>query len=362
MHQNIAPKKPDKRRRIFQAVFSIVVVVAIFGFALPKFADFSQVWAVIGAMTWVEIGTLVLVAAWNIATYWLVMIAALPGSNLWQAMKVNQTSTAVANTIPGGGAIGIGVTYAMYSASGFSNTEISLSVLVSGIWNNFVKLGMPVIALALLALQGDVTPALTTASVIGVAVLIGAVVLFALILRSAAFAQAFGERLGRVVSALRKVVRKPPVSLREPVARFRTDAIELLRRRWLALTAATVVSHFSLYLVLLVTLRNVGVSEAETSWIQVLAVFAFVRLISALPITPGGVGVVELGLTAGLVTAGGAEAQVVAAVLVHRFLTWALPIGFGLVAYLRWRAGAEERRQRAQERQAGLAAEEQPAR
>lgn len=52
----------------------------------------------------------------------------------------------------------------------------------------------------------------------------------------------------------------------------------------------------------------------------------------------------------------------VAAVLVHRFLTWALPIGFGLVAYLRWRAGAEERRQRAQERQAGLAAEEQPAR
>lgn len=362
MHQDITPKKPDKRRRIFQAVFSIVVVVAIFGFALPQFADFGQVWQVIDAMTLIEIGTLVLVAAWNIVTYWFVMVASLPGSNYWQAMKVNLTSTAVANTLPGGGAIGIGVTYAMYSGYGFTNTEISLSVLVSGIWNNFVKLGMPVIALALLAIQGDVTTALITASLVGVAVLIGAIILFTLVLRSAAFAGAFGERLGHVVSALRKIVRKPPVAMRDSVTRFRTDAIGLLKRRWLPLTAATLVSHFSLYLVLLVTLRNVGVSDAETSWIQVLAVFAFVRLISALPITPGGVGVVELGLTAGLVAAGGPEAQVVAAVLLHRFLTWALPIGFGLIAYLKWRSGAEKRRLRAQERQASLAAEEQPAR
>jgi uncharacterized protein (TIRG00374 family) len=361
MQQDAAPAKTSKRRRLIQAFFSLVVVIAIFGFALPQFADFGQVWSVIGAMTPIEIGILLLVAAWNLATYWLVMISSLPGSNIWQAMKVNLTSTAVANSIPGGGAIGIGVTYAMYSGYGFTTSEISLSILVTGIWNNFVKLGMPVIALALLAIQGDVTPALVTASLVGVAVLIGAIIIFALILRSARFAGAFGEGLGKFVSALRKVVHKPPVSMRESVSRFRTDAIGLLHRRWLPLTAATIVSHFSLYVVLLVTLRNVGVSEAEISWIQVLAVFAFVRLISALPITPGGVGVVELGLTAGLVAAGGPEAQVVAAVLVHRFLTWALPIGLGLVAYLRWRAGADERRERALERQ-GPMAEEQPAR
>ena len=362
MQQDAAPAKTsNKRRRLIQGLFSLVVVVAIFGFALPQFADFSQVWSVIGDMTPIEIGILLLVAAWNLATYWFVMVASLPGSNYWQAIKVNLTSTAVANSIPGGGAIGIGVTYAMYSAYGFTGTEISLSILVTGIWNNFVKLGMPVIALALLAIQGDVTTALVTASLVGVAVLIGAIIIFALILRSARFAGAFGEGLGTFVSALRKIVHKPPVSMRESVTRFRTDAIGLLRRRWLPLTAATIVSHFSLYAVLLVTLRNVGVSEAEVSWVQVLAVFAFVRLISALPITPGGVGVVELGLTAGLVAAGGPEAQVVAAVLVHRFLTWALPIGFGLMAYLRWRAGSEERRERALERQETVA-EEQPAR
>jgi uncharacterized protein (TIRG00374 family) len=72
-------------------------------------------------------------------------------------------------------------------------------------------------------------------------------------------------------------------------------------------------------------------------WVEVLAVFAFVRLLSALPVTPGGVGVVELGLTAGLVAAGGNRAKVVAAVLVFRALTYLLPIPVGVLTYVVWR-------------------------
>lgn len=165
----------SRASKALQAGLSIAVVIAIFGFAFPKLADYSQVWTEIGAMTWLELATLVGAAAWNIVTYWFVMVASLPGSNYWQAMKINQTSTAVANTMPGGGAIGIGVTYGMYSASGFTKSEIALSILVTGIWNNFVKLGMPVIALALLAVQGDASAAGVTASLAGVAVLIGAI-------------------------------------------------------------------------------------------------------------------------------------------------------------------------------------------
>jgi putative heme transporter len=40
------------------------------------------------------------------------------------------------------------------------------------------------------------------------------------------------------------------------------------------ITLATLVSHLSIYLVLLVALRHVGVSDAEVSWVQVLAWFA----------------------------------------------------------------------------------------
>ena len=99
---------------------------------------------------------------------------------------------------------------------------------------------------------------------------------------------------------------------------FRAETIELLKGRWPQLTLFTVVSHLSLYVVLLVSLRHIGVSEDEVGWAEILAAFAFVRLLTALPITPGGAGVVELALTAALVVAGGDRGLVVAAVLVFR--------------------------------------------
>ena len=88
---------------------------------------------------------------------------------------------------------------------------------------------------------------------------------------------------------------------------------------------------------LLLALRHVGVADSQVSWVQALAAFALVRLLAAVPITPGGLGVVELGLAGALVLAGGAKAQVVAAVLVFRVLTFLLPIPIGAVTYWLWR-------------------------
>ena len=65
--------------------------------------------------------------------------------------------------------------------------------------------------------------------------------------------------------------------------------------------------------------------------------FAFTRLVTAIPLTPGGLGVVELALTSGLVAAGGNREEVVAAVLVYRALTWGLPVLVGVVCLLWWR-------------------------
>jgi uncharacterized protein (TIRG00374 family) len=334
-------------RRFIRIAIPVVLVAGIFFFAFPKIADFSQVWTHIRAMTWLELGTLAFVALWNIATYWFVMMASLPGSNVWQSMKVNQASTAVANTLPGGGALGIGVTYTMYGEYGFQPSGITLAILVSGIWNNFVKLGMPVVALALLAVAGDASSGVLLASIVGVGGLLVAVGLFAAVLRSERLAARVGAWIGKIVNAFRKLARKEPKGdLAESTVRFRRDAIGLIRTRWVRLTVASVISHLSLYFVLFLALRHAGVSETEVTWVEALAAFAFVRLVSALPITPGGLGVVELGLTAALVTAGGEEAGVVAAVLVYRALTYLLPIPIGLFLYLRWRRGSESRRRR----------------
>lgn len=344
--QETVPKEPHNRtKRVVQGVLSLAVIIAVFFFALPKIADFSEVWAELKAMSWLEIATLASISIWNLVTYWFVLLASLPGSNVWQVMKVTSTSTAVANSIPGGGAIGVGITYAMYMQSGFSKADVSLSILITGVWNNFVKLGMPIVALALLAIQGQATGALVVAALIGLAVLIGAVVLFALGLRSEAVAIRIGNALNRAVAKVGGIFgRAPDKDWGEGFARFRRDAIGLLKHRWLWLTVSTLVSHITLYLVLLTCLRHVGVSAEKVTWVEVLAAFAFIRLVTALPITPGGLGVVELGATAALVAAGGPEAEVVAAVLVYRALTYLLPIPLGLATYLRWRQRSAERK------------------
>ncbi len=348
----VSPEAGQRRgrmrvRRVLQVAISVAVIAAVFVFALPRFADYSEVWAAITAMTPVELLTLGLAAAWNLISYWPVMVNSLPGLNYWQAMKVNLTSTAIANTLPGGGALGIGVTSGMYTSYGFTGAQIGTSIVVSGVWNNFVKLGMPVVALVLLAIAGKAGGALVTASLIGLAVLVGAVFLFGLVLRSHNGAEAVGRRLDAIRGRLAGVLRRPPRgSMADSLVRFRTETVGLLHARWLALSVATVVSHISLFAVLLIALRHVGVSNEEVSWQEAFAAFCFVRLLTALPITPGGLGVVELGATAALVAAGGDRGQVVAAVLVYRAATYLPPIPLGLAAYAFWRKGAKGRAER----------------
>jgi uncharacterized protein (TIRG00374 family) len=317
---------------------SLVLVVVTFWFVLPQIADFSQVWGEIRAMTGLELAILALVAAWNLVTYWIVTVAATPGLTFGQSVVLTESTTAVANAIPGGMAVAVGLTYAMLGSWGFSKSRSTVSLVVSGIWNNFVKLGMPIVALALLAFQGESDGSRIVAGVVGLAVLAVCVGLFALVLHSDDVAARVGEATARIVTWPRRLFRRPPAEgWGEATVKFRRRVVGLVRRSWVWLTVSSLVGHLSLYLVLLVTLRDIGVSNEEVSWIQVLAVFAFVRLLSAIPLTPGGLGIVELGLIGGLTAAGGDRAQVVAAVLVFRLLTFASQILIGAVTYVYWR-------------------------
>ena len=327
----------SRTRLIVQGVLSLVLVVAIF-YVLRRKIDPAQTWAAITAMTGLELATLGLLAIWNLCTYAFVWMSVTPGLGFWRAMVMTQATTAVANTVPGGSAIGIGMTYSMLGSWGYSRSRTTTAVLVSGVWNSFIKLGLPVLALALVALQGGATGGRVIAALLGIAGLAAAIVVFALMLRSEEQARRFGLLAGRVATRLLGLVRRPPVAGWElATVKFRTRTVGLVQRRWVAITVTSLVSHLSLYAVLLVALRDVGVSDAEVSWAEVLAVFAFARLATAIPLTPGGVGFVEGVLVTGLVGAGGDPDEVAAAVVVYRALTWALPILVGIGCYLWWR-------------------------
>src|SRR3954451_23034054 len=142
-----APQRRPLWRRLLGPVFSLVLLGAVLFWFLPQFTSLADVWASVQAMTAIEVAVLVVVAVWNLATYQFVMVSAMPGLTLRQATVSTETTTAVSNTLVGGAAIAMGLTYSMNSSWGFSRNRTSVMLLVSGLWNNFAKLGLPVLAL-----------------------------------------------------------------------------------------------------------------------------------------------------------------------------------------------------------------------
>jgi putative heme transporter len=355
------PVRGNRKRlvRIVQVGVSLIIAAGIFVGVLPKIADYSAVGATISGLSWFELLTLVGAAAFATAAFWPQLTASLPGLSVAQAGIANQVSTTVANTVPGGGVVAVGVSYAMFRSWGFADTEVGLSVLVTFVWNTFMKLALPVAALLLLATTGKGSAGLIAAAVVGLVVLLGAIAAFAVMHRREGLPGQIGSVVGTVASFFRRLVRKPPVTgWGENAVRLRTDARRLVLAKWIPLTISTVVSHLAVFLVLALAVRDVGISAREVTWAQILGVFAVVRLLSALPITPGGLGIVDLGYIGGLVLAGRHHAgvplaefraQVTAAVLVFRALTYGLQIPLGAVAYLIWQRKKSWRRSSLQE-------------
>jgi uncharacterized protein (TIRG00374 family) len=339
---------PDRRpawRRLLPPVLSLVLIAAVFFWFLPQFASVADIWTTVRNMTGPQVAVLLVAALWNLATYQIVMVTTTPGMTLRQATVSTETTTAVSNTVVGGAAISLGLTYAMNTSWGFSRSRTTVSLLVSGLWNNFVKLGLPVLALVMLAFSSAPTPGRLLSGLLGVAALVAAVVLLGLLLRSQEAAARIGRGSARVVSALRRPFGAGPVTgWDRATTKFRGRTVLLLHARWHWITLATLVSHLSLFAVLLLSLRFAGVGADDVSLPEALAVFAFARLLTAIPFTPGGLGIIEVALITGLSAAGGDRVEVAAAVLIFRALTYVLPIPIGLATYVFWRRNHSWRR------------------
>jgi uncharacterized membrane protein YbhN (UPF0104 family) len=302
-HADARKARRKRTWRIVQIILAIAIAVGIFWGILPKIASYGEVWQALKSMTWPELASLVAITGFNLWTYWVQMVAGLPGLRIREAAVNNEATTAVANTVPAGGVVALGLTYAMLRSWGFSDSGIALMITVTGAWNLFAKFVFPVISLALLLVTGQATGGLLVATGVGLVVLVILGTIAGLALWKEDFARALFGGAGRVVSWFRSHLRRPAVHWGSSGVRFRGETIGLIRDRWWMLTWSTLLSHFALFLVLLLSLRHVGVSEQEISAIQVFAVFSFVRLLSAIPLTPGGVGIVELGYVGALILA-----------------------------------------------------------
>jgi hypothetical protein len=96
------PSRSLVRRRLVLRVLLAAAVVGIIYFRLlPKQVDVAEVWATLRAMTWLELVTLSAAAVWNLGSYLLPQLVALPSLSLRQAALESHTSTAVGNPAAG---------------------------------------------------------------------------------------------------------------------------------------------------------------------------------------------------------------------------------------------------------------------
>jgi putative heme transporter len=313
-------------------------VVATFIFVLPRIANYREVWAVVKELSWQQIGALLLATALNLVTFAPPWMAALPGLSFLRAFVLTQASTASTYIAPGGAAVGVGLAYAILRGWRFAGSSVGLAVAVTGIWNQLALLAFPAVSLALLTLQQEKNGLLQTVATIAFAVFVVAAAGFAAALSTPKLARLIGEMAASLVNWVLRLFRRGPVGWSgDSFVRFRNQAIALLRHRWLALTLSTLAGQLSVFLLFLVSLRVLGVSAAEVSAVEAFAAWSLTRLLGSLPITPGGIGVVEVGLTTALVGFGGGNAEVVAAVLVYRFLSIVPTLLIGLIAGAMWR-------------------------
>jgi uncharacterized membrane protein YbhN (UPF0104 family) len=336
-----APRRRSRLIRFLKAGGSLLIGWALLVGVMPRFADLGQVWHSVVTMGIGEVLLLAVFAAWNIITYQFLMMAAMPGLRLKHAFLTGQIATAVSNTVPAGSVVGIGVLYAVLSSFGHQAQTIAIASVVTGWWNTLVRFALPAAALMMLALRGGTHAGLLSGAITGLVLLGGGVAILVLMTGSDRFARATGRVTARVWSALRRVFRRPPVTgWEEAFSRFRTNSAGLIKARWHWLTVTTVLSHLSLFWVLLAGMRYLGVPQTVVSWPEALGAFAVVRLATALPITPGGIGLVEVGLTAALMIAAGGdsgyEGAIVAAVLLYRVLTYLLQVVLGVLSYFVW--------------------------
>ncbi len=344
MADDIAAAPPQRgrlRRRLLGGGLAVVVVVAVFVFALPRIADYRSVWDVLRGLSLEDALVLAAATVLNIVTFAPPWMAALPGLGFRQALALSQASTALSIVSPAGAAVGMAGSFALLRSWGFEPGPVGLAVAVTGVWNQLANLTFPIVALALLTAAKESHAGLKVAALVGLAVLVVVITGFALALSSEQRARSVGDLAARLTNRARRLLRRRPVQWgSESFVRFREGTLELLRRRWHVITAATLVGHLSVFLVLLACLRTIGVSSAEVSAVEAFAAWALVRIIGALPLTPAGLGFVELGLTGALVAFGAPNADAVAATLLYRFLTVTPTLVLGLAAGATWRMHA----------------------
>jgi uncharacterized protein (TIRG00374 family) len=329
----------SRRKQVIAGLVTVVVLVIVFAGILPKFGNYADAWDVIKDMSVAELAILAASVVFSIVVYVFPFQAAMPGLRYGPAFMIRQTSFTISNAVPAGGAIGLGVQYGMLAQAGFSGASSSAAIGITSVFNLMVTLALPVLGvLAMLFVESPTSSEVLGAlgGLVAVGVMVG---VFAAILRSDATARRVGELLERVAGKVFGLIHKdPPTGIALQLEAFRSSTVDVIRARWALLTGTSFLQQFAQFFVLMVSLRIVESGEAtQVTVAATFAAFALARLASFIPVTPGGLGTVDAGLTASLVAFGATKTDALAATLLWRAASWIPQVLLGVVTLIIWR-------------------------
>jgi putative heme transporter len=320
-----APSRASKLRR---TAFWLVVTGVSLYLVAPSLVDVLGSWNDLDTLSPGWLAAMLVLQALTLACVWALQHLAMRGST-WSAVISSQLAgNALAKVAPGGGAMGAALQYRMLVQSGLPGNRAVSGLTAVNLLTFAVVLALPVLAVPAFV-RGGVSRDLLEATVIGLIVFVA---LFAVAATLIAFDRPLAW-VGRLIQRIRNRLRRSSEPLRhfpERLLRERDRIVGTLGPRWKRALAGTIGRWAFDYATLLAALAAVGSHARPT---LVLLAFCAAQILAQIPITPGGLGFVEAGLTAMLTLAGVSAGAAVLATFAYRLFSYWLPLPVGLAAY-----------------------------
>jgi putative heme transporter len=322
----------SRRKGILRFALGIALAAVVFAEIVPRIASYGSVahqLATVSLAWGLALAATTLVDILTTPLPWQAVIPKLP---FLPALAFTQASTALTTVLPGGAPLGMALSFAFLRRLRVDSGQAGFAVALTGIWSQVMILVYPLVGSILVFATGTLSTSTAVIAAVSAAAGVLIVGLAVAALRSEGAARWLGDfaaRVGAWVTGL--FHRAPPGWSGEALVKIRAERLVSLQQRWPRLTVATLANQLSAFLVFELCLRAVGISLTDLPLSEAFLGWAIGRVITSLPLTPGGIGVVELGMIGTLVGFGASHAHVVAAVLLYRALVVLPTLAIGLV-------------------------------
>ena len=328
-----AAAPPSRRAALLRSGLIVGVLVVVFGIIIPRYIDYADVFEAFKSLTPVQLlvmtglGAIAWVASGLVFSALIEGFSALRGTLSWLILS------GIGSSVPFG-PWNMGVLWVVVRGWGIGNEPATSGIALYGVINELSRLFLPLFAIIVLAVSGDLAGAEKAGAAWAIAIVsaVAFVVITALIvgiIRSERIADWLGRTGQRVADwVMRRLGRSGSPNVSGAIHRFRDQLGLVIQRHGLVALTAAIVSQIAWVIVLTVALRVVGVPESALTTAEIFGVYALVMVITIIPLSPGGAGVPELLFISGFSAIAGAEYQaaITAGVFLYRLYYWFVPI------------------------------------